>query len=684
MALVKVQQHAPSTDQGELDPHLRVGKLERRLQRERSARMEAEAIAERGLRELYENQQKLMLLGAIATKANKGATVDDTLRFAVIEICKHTNWPIGIVYRPSIEGPQRLVSWSIWHATDTVPLRNFIEVSLAREFSPGVGLPGRVLESGLATWIPDVTIDANFPRRAEAKACGLRAAFAFPVLIGDEVAAVIEFYSFEARDPDPSRLAFMLQIGTQLGRVMERKRADDRLRYDASHDPLTGLPNRQLLLDRLDRAVADHKGARYNYSILFVDLDRFKLVNDSLGHAAGDSFLKEIGARLTATLTQAGASGLGVLTLARLGGDEFAVLIERIPRPQAAFDLAEQLHESLRHPLLLEGQEVCATASIGIASGEAGYATAADVMRDADLAMYRAKSQGRARTEVYDSSMHRLAANQLKLESDLRRAWRDKEFILHYQPIVAIDGAEIVGFEALLRWRRSPTELVPPSQFIENIEETGLIVFVGAWVLQEACAAMARWHAEFPRPDPIAINVNVSPRQFQQPNFVDVVRHSVTQSGIDPRAVRLEVTERLVIQDPKRTFLILEELQALGVRVAIDDFGTGYSSLSYLHRLPFDVLKIDRSFVSDLHTKVEVRKVVQTILDLARNLNKDVVVEGTESADDVDLLHAMGCRFAQGFYFSRPLDHQAASQLLARSAVRPTTRSDATVDSDEA
>lgn len=317
------------------------------------------------------------------------------------------------------------------------------------------------------------------------------------------------------------------------------------------------------------------------------------------------------------------------------------MLLEEIEGTSEAVDIAERLLDSLRQPITIDGQEVYASASIGVASSETHYEQAEAIMRDADLAMYRAKSEGRAQVEIFDHSLHETAVLRLKLESDLRGPLRRNEFVLHYQPIVSPETREVSGFEALIRWQRAPDHLVSPVDFIGIAEETGLIVFIGAWVLREACATMARWQRDFPRDKPLTVSVNVSPRQFAQADFISQVREALAASGIEPSTLRLELTESVTIQDADRTIAILNEIRSLGVRVSIDDFGTGYSSLSYLHKLPFDTLKIDRSFVSELSRDTKGRNIIRTILDLAQNLNMDVVAEGTETLDHVEELQTM-------------------------------------------
>jgi diguanylate cyclase (GGDEF)-like protein len=644
---------------------LRILRLENRLMRERTARLEAEGIAERGLRDLYERQQELDLLQRIASRANESNMVDETLAFALQEIVEFTGWSFGNVFKPAADDASRLLPSPVWRATDEATLAGFIAATQAESFEPGRGLPGRVFASGKAAWISDLADDPNFPRASLALDAGLQAAFAFPVLVGKSVVAIMEFFFRERAEPNESLLGVMSQIGTLLGRVMERRQAEDKLIHDASHDPLTGLPNRLLFLDRLSQAMARHnRRAENRFAVLFIDLDRFKFVNDSLGHGAGDELLIQIGRRLSVAVLEDGDGRQTPHTLARLGGDEFTVLLEEIGDLDDAVRLADRIQEVLRQPVSIEGQEVYCTASIGIASSATTYGTADDIMRDADLAMYRAKAEGRARVEIFDHSLHEEAVQRLKLESDLRRALQNGEFTLYYQPIVALDTQHISGFEALIRWQRTPDQLVSPTEFIGLAEETGLIIFIGAWVLREACMTLARWHREFPRAEPLTMSVNVSPRQFAQADFLSQVEDALRVSGIAPSALRLELTESVTIQDAERTVRVLRAVRELGVRVSIDDFGTGYSSLSYLHQLPFDTLKIDRSFVAAMHQQAGGRDIIQTILDLARNLDMDVVAEGTETREHVDELRAMGCRFAQGFYFSTPLEVTAAEALL--------------------
>lgn len=652
-----------------------VSKLKRRLERERTSRLEAEAIAEKGLRELYAREQQLKLIARIATAANETQSIRDVLQFVLTQICEFTGWPVGHAYIADAGSePVRLRSMAVWHAAASDRIAEFRRVTEAMDFEPGVGLPGRVYAERAPVWFFDVTEDANFPSLRVANACGLKAACAFPVMLGNEVAAVLEFFADKAIARDDALLEVMSQVGMQLGRVIERKRAEDRLIHDASHDALTGLPNRALFLDRLNQAIARQgRNAGAQFAVLFIDLDRFKIVNDSLGHLAGDNLIVQVARRLKGSLRQTDLiarpeADRGSDTLARLGGDEFTILLTDILDPSDAVRVANRVQEALRSPFAIEGQEIYTSASIGIASSSTGYSCANDILRDADLAMYRAKALGKARTELYDQELHLAAMKRLTLESDLRRALANNEFVLHYQPIVALGSQEIVGFEALVRWQKPGGELVHPGDFIDITEDTGLIVFLGLWVLREACSTARRLQEEFPRKEPLTISINISPRQFSQPDLVAQVRQIVAETEIDPRTVRLEITESVTAGDAERVVRVLSQLKEIGIRLSIDDFGTGYSSMSYLQRFPLDVLKIDRSFVSAMDTSDESLQIVRTIMGLAQSLGMSVVAEGAEIEEQVSQLKSLGCEFGQGYFFSRPIDSAAIRTLLQAPA----------------
>jgi predicted signal transduction protein with EAL and GGDEF domain len=449
--------------------------------------------------------------------------------------------------------------------------------------------------------------------------------------------------------------------------------AQERLLHDALHDQLTQLPNRTLFMDRLQRAIrARARHSELLFAVLFIDLDRFKTINDSLGHPAGDALLLEIARRLAGalrrddTVSRPGAAAPGTdTTLARLGGDEFTLLAEGIRDPSDAVRIAERIQAALAVPTTLEGQEVFTSASIGIAISTPLHRSADDVVRDADLAMYRAKASGGDRCAVFDATMHHHAVKRLQLETDLRRAIDRGELRLHYQPIVRLSDHRVVGFEALLRWQHPDQGLLSPAAFLDVAQDAGLLTRIDRWVLAEACAQARAWRSARDGDPPISVSVNISAQGFGQADIVRQVEQVLRESRLDPGRLRLEITENAAMADAERARAILGDLKALGVRLSLDDFGTGYSSLSYLQRFPVDTLKIDRSFVIGMDQNDECRQIVGTILHLARTLRLDVVAEGTETTAQVGYLERLDCGFGQGFFFSRPIPPEQIAAALA-------------------
>ena len=449
--------------------------------------------------------------------------------------------------------------------------------------------------------------------------------------------------------------------------VTDRKRLEDQLQHEAFHDPLTGLANRALFGDRVTHALARMaRQPRDQAAVLFIDLDDFKVVNDSLGHAAGDELLTAVSERIRACLRRQD-------TASRLGGDEFGILIEETDQ-ELAGQVAERILDALRQPFVLAARQIFVQASIGIAlghdtgmPGEGG--TADELLRNADAAMYTAKARGKGRYEFYQAAMHASALRRLELRGRLEASLEAGEFVLHYQPVVELAGGRMVGVEALVRWRQPDGRLAQPDEFIPLAEETGLIVPLGQWVLEEACRQGADWHRRYPGVG-LSIAVNVASRQIQDPGFVEGVRKVLADAGLAPSSLVVEVTESALLDVGEATTVAIAGLKSLGIRIALDDFGTGYSSLSHLRRFPIDVLKIDRSFVEGVDGEEQgERALVRSIVRLALSLDLEIVAEGVERRGQVVGLTALGARLGQGFYFGRPV-HPAAIEADLRAAAQ--------------
>jgi len=447
----------------------------------------------------------------------------------------------------------------------------------------------------------------------------------------------------------------------RISRVLEETK--EHFRHAAFQDSLTGLPNRAMFTELLKAEIESSKRrCEHMFAVLFLDLDRFKNINDSLGHTHGDLLLVAFAERLERTLRP-------IDTLARFGGDEFAILLSGMSDATDAVRVAQRIQDELSQPFVLDKNSAFATASIGIALSSSGYDRPDDILRDADIAMYRAKENGKARYEVFDHDMHASAVSRLQLESDLRQAIERNEFCVYYQPIVSLETGRLAGFEALVRWNHPRRGLVSPADFIPVAEETGLIVPIGEWVLNEACARVRQWQIDSPSHRSLSLSVNLSARQVAQPDLLNRIKEALENSKLNSHCLKLEITESVVMENAEAAAQMFKQLRSLGVQLSIDDFGTGYSSLSYLHRFPLNYLKIDRSFVSRLTTDND-NAIVRTISTLARNLGMEVIAEGIETEEQFQQLKMLGCEYGQGYLFSRPVANEGVDHLLSQDSKR--------------
>jgi diguanylate cyclase (GGDEF)-like protein len=457
------------------------------------------------------------------------------------------------------------------------------------------------------------------------------------------------------------RTAQLEEVIDQLNlEIAEHQLTQDKLSHLALHDALTGLPNRTLFMEHLTKAIQRHqRNQDYLFAVLFIDLDRFKITNDNWGHAVGDQLLIAISRILQECCRE-------LDTVARLSGDEFTILLEDLHDLQDAVAIAERLLERLVSPIHLNNRKVFSGASIGIVFGSKTYQNGIELLRDADIAMYRAKALGKGRYAVFDREMYAQTIHLSQLETDLRLALEREEFLLYYQPIVSLETLTLIGFEALVRWQHPQTGLISPEEFIALAEDTGLIIPIGEWVLQQACQQLRTWQSTFPLASSLHISVNLSSKQIKQFDFINKLEQILTTTGLDGKHLRLELTETMLMDRSEKTIELLNQIKQQKVQLSIDDFGTGYSSLSYLHRFPVDTLKIDRSFVSLINAQGNNCEIVKTIITLAHSLGMKAIAEGVETPYQVTHLKNLGCEAAQGYFFSKPLNKPLAESIISK------------------
>ena len=444
-----------------------------------------------------------------------------------------------------------------------------------------------------------------------------------------------------------------------LADITELKMAERQIYHQAFHDTLTGLPNRALFMEILNMAIKRSKRrGDYHYAVLYLDIDRFKLVNDSLGHNVGDKLLVAFANRIQDSLRE-------IDSLARFGGDEFVILLEDIENEEYASSVAERLQQELKRPFMVSGKEVFAPASFGVMANTKDYDQAENIIRDADSAMYHAKEKGKAQFKVFDKKLHEKAMHLLQRETDLRKAIHNNQFENHYQPIVDLKTASLVGFEALIRWNHPQLGLINPGSFISIAEETGLIIPITRLVTESACNHLQKWQERLEETVLLSMNVNISSKHFLMPTLLDDIQEILNKTGLPPERLKLEITETALMEDADETIRLVHRLKDYGLQLVIDDFGTGYSSLSYLQRLPIDTLKVDRSFVSRIQNEPDGnRNIVEAIISLAHRLNMIVVAEGVETPEQYAILLEMNCQLGQGYLFSKPLDKQTVDELI--------------------
>lgn len=597
---------------------------------------------------------------AVTQVLAESVTVAEAMPRIIRTMCEAMGWAYGARWALD-ETVQRLTRAEYWCAFEP----EFDPADRELWLTAGNTGSGRLLRRAwtdkTATWLANLLDDKPFRRRASVVKFGWCSAYAFPIQIGGEVVGIMEFFGSDSRKPDEALVQTTVSIGSQIGQFIQRKQAEDKLSFLARFDTVTNLPNRYLFTDRLGQMLAQAQRNDWSTGVLFVDLDRFKAVNDTYGHAAGDQLLRQAAARMQSCVRNSD-------TVGRLSGDEFAIMLSNLARTEDAGMIAQKIVEALAAPFDIDGKQAHISASIGIALYPSDGQEPDALLKNADTAMYRAKSQGRNGYQFYLPQMNERLMQRQQLEAQLRGALERNEFLLHYQPKVDLISGTITGFEALLRWQNGDT-LVPPAEFIAILEETGLIVPVGDWILNTVCAQLKRWEQEGVPLRPVA--VNLSARQFQVKNLIDVVGQALRNNNLKPALLKLELTESLLMSDAQESVETLHQLKHLGVQLAVDDFGTGYSSLAYLKRFPLNELKIDREFIRDAISDPDDAAIVVTIINLAHSLKLRVVAEGVESEGQLNFLRLHGCEEIQGYYFSHPLPADACARMLAENKHLP-------------
>ena len=608
-------------------------------------------------------ERRQMMEHAITRVLAESPSIAIAMPKIIQTICETMGWHYGDRYEFDAESGllRRREMWAV----DTPEMQAFATSAAHRAVKPdstGGGLVRRAFFGRKPVCIADIAKDSSMQRKELVEDAGLHGAFAFPLVASGQVLGVMEFFHRDVREPDAMLIQIAESVGSQIGQFIVRMQAEEAVKFVAMHDSLTHLPNRVMFNQRLDLAITMAQRNAKRVAVMFIDLDRFKVINDTLGHESGDLLLREVAQRITDNLRTGDM-------VARLGGDEFVVLLEEVADAAAVAIVAEKLIASLTSNFVIAGREVHVTASIGISSYPADTEDVRSLMKFADIAMYRAKEQGRNTFQFYSEQINFNSVERLTLESQLRGALERNELVLHYQPVMNANTGIIVGLEALVRWQHPEAGLLPPAKFIGIAEETGLIVPIGEWVLETACAQQRKWLAMGLPPTRMA--VNLSPRQFLHRHLVEDIVRVLAKTSCDTRFLELEITESTVMHNAARAVALLGELKQMGIRIAIDDFGTGYSSLAYLKRFPIHCLKVDRSFVADVPRDPGNTAITQAIIAMAHSLELKVIAEGVETAEQLAFLREHACDEVQGYFLSMALSEDDATALLQKTFARP-------------
>jgi len=636
------------------DGAVRYIESEGRVIRDAAGTVTKVVLVSRDISERKRAEQRENMEHAVTRVLAESETLSEAIPRIVQTICETLDWDCGA--RWSMDERRKAISCvETWSGPDKAVIQFISEVRNLTFQPTNKGLVRQVWVSGTPHWIPDVSRDEGFERAQLAAKAGLHGAFAFPVLAGNVTLAVLEFFSSEIRNPDPSLLQMVRVIGSQIGQFMARKQAEENLLYVATHDTLTGLPNRYMFNQRFAHALNNAQRYHRSMALLFLDLDRFKFINDTLGHPFGDRLLQEVAGRLRLCLRESD-------TIARFGGDEFVALIEDFAAPGDVVSVAQKILHALRWPFMLQGETSHMTASIGISLYPNDGEDLASLLKNADIATYRAKEQGKNTYLFYSGEMNDHLSARIAKETRLQGALERNEFILHYEPKVEINTGRITGMEALIRWQHPELGLLPPLEFIGHAETSGLIVPIGAWVLRTACVQNQTLQGRAPAP--LTVSVNLSARQFEDKHLLREIERALAESALKPNCLELEITESMVMRDIQNSKKILDGIKSMGIRLAIDDFGTGYSSLISIKRFPFDCIKIDRSFIKDIPQDPDDVAITQAIIAMAHSLRLKVIAEGVETQEQLDFLTEHGCHEFQGYFFRKPQPAEDFSKLL--------------------